>query len=358
MKTPDTKEQARMLFFQANLSQKQIAEYVGVNQRTLFDWIKQGDWKRARAAATAAPAMLADSYYNQLARMSEFIEQREERPFATKEESDIIRKLTMSVKQLGGSVSASFSELVQFCMLFSNFLQKRAPAISVQVVDVMDDFINSHMPGKQSYLKKVAAEKEIRAEYADYLNDLTAPVFPEEKNTESGHSAPEHNNNTLNFRTNHPQQSPPAPEESGSSVGSVSEEKAEKTGSSEHPAPAPTLALNSAPSLTLKPEEKSEKSGSYSGLIDRKTGLTLEPIIPGIRDNDAVSYLRLLEDKMNRHTPKIDTTIPPTPERVAEHIANHFRQGVTILKEFMKLSDEKINLLVTYLLRGGRFHKS
>ena len=344
MANPNTKEQARMLFFQANLSQKQIAEYVGVNQRTLFDWIKQGDWKRARAAATAAPAMLADSYYNQLARMSEFIEQRDERPFATKEESDIIRKLTMSVKQLGGTSSASFSELVQFCMLFSNFLQKRAPAISVQVVDAMDDFINSHMPGKQSYLKKVAAEKEIRAEYADYLNDLTAPVFPEGKIEKAGHPAPVYNNNTLNFSTNHTQQPPAPSEETGSSVGSVSEEKtaekAEKSGSSE------------LPKLTLKPEEKPAKSGSLSGQTEAEVLPVSGSIIPGLEDSEAMRYLRIIEAEANRQTPPIE--LPETPDLVdaLEYAVSYLTPGYQVLREAMNVPEQQIDLLIQKFMLG------
>lgn len=353
MTTPQQKEQARMLYFQANLTQKQIAEYVGINERTLFDWMKQGDWKRARATAAAAPMLLADHYYNQLARINEFIDQREERPYATKEEIDIIRKLTMSVKQLKGTTTATVTETIQFCMLFSSFLQKRAPKIAPQVVDIMDEFVQNLRPEKQTFLKIAAEEKEIRNDYDEYLRDLQNA-----KPEESGSTSEPANNITGSDVE-------PGQQETGAKqtlpalnkVGAVApqqptiektSQKPEESGSS--PDLQQTSGSNFHPQeLGSEKQNKPAKTGSPSGL---------EPIIAGLRDNDAVTYLRLLEDKMNRYEANIELPSTATQNERAEQVARIFQPGVLLLKEVFHLSDDCLEMLITYLLGGGRIHRS
>lgn len=99
---PKTNEeqQAFNLYFQTNLTQQQIADTLSINRKTLYTWISEGDWKRKRYTARHAPSVLVEQYYEQLANINRAIAARTDNPTPTREEADIMRKISMTIKQV------------------------------------------------------------------------------------------------------------------------------------------------------------------------------------------------------------------------------------------------------------------
>lgn len=99
---PKTNEeqQAFNLYFQTNLTQQQIADTLSINRKTLYTWISEGDWKRKRYTARHAPSFLVEQYYEQLANINRAIAARTDNPTPTREEADIMRKISMTIKQV------------------------------------------------------------------------------------------------------------------------------------------------------------------------------------------------------------------------------------------------------------------
>ncbi len=171
MNTPETKEQAKRLFFQSKLTRAQIAAIIGVHPRTLFDWIREGDWKSARNTAANAPMFITEQYYNQLNAMNRNISERSDRPFPTKEEADIMRKLSMTIRQV--KVRQGLSETIEIFALFSNFLRYKKPHIIEEVMHSMTDYLNTLKVNiTQTPIDQYNQQQEIKKDWEQYLYEL------------------------------------------------------------------------------------------------------------------------------------------------------------------------------------------
>lgn len=172
MYSPEIKEQARRLFFQSKLTKAQIAAILNVKPRTLFDWIQEGDWKCARSAAANAPMLISERYYAQLHAINETIRERRERPYPTKEESDIIRKLTLSIKQI--KMRLGISETMEVFTHFSNYLSHNRPAHMQEIMDCMSAYLHTFNRSlAQEHTNQYKEEEISHAEWEQYRYELS-----------------------------------------------------------------------------------------------------------------------------------------------------------------------------------------
>ena len=172
MHNPELKEQARRLYFQSKLTKPQIAAILDVKPRTLFDWIREGDWKCARSAAANAPMLITERYYAQLNAINESIRDRPERPFPTKEESEIIRKLTLSIKQM--RLRLGIGETMEIFTHFSNYLSQNRPQHMEEIMDCMTDYLRSFNRSlTQEYTRQNREEEDSNNEWEQYRYELS-----------------------------------------------------------------------------------------------------------------------------------------------------------------------------------------
>ncbi len=165
------KEQARRLFFQSKLTRPQIAAIVGIAPRTLFDWIREGDWKSARHAAANAPALITEHYYNQLNALNTTIKERRDRPYPTKDEAEIMRKLSMTIKQI--KLRHSVADTTEIFTLFSNYLKKTKPDLLQPMLNSMSSYLYSLRPEPAKRItSQFEAEQEARSDWEEYINEL------------------------------------------------------------------------------------------------------------------------------------------------------------------------------------------
>jgi len=93
--------QARDLYLNTGLSQKEIAQYVSVSEKTIYLWIKQQSWDKLKQASLAAPAMIVDNLFSQLVELQNHIATREEgNRFPTLHEAEVTRKLIQCIDKL------------------------------------------------------------------------------------------------------------------------------------------------------------------------------------------------------------------------------------------------------------------
>ena len=135
-------QRAFNFFFQTDLTQQQIADLLDINRRTLHRWMKEGGWKRAKYAASHAPGVLIEQYYEQLGQMNLKIAQRTEQPYPTKEESETIRRITATIKQMR-SGHATCAESVEVFMGFTEKLRKKDMALLTDVLPHITQYIKS-----------------------------------------------------------------------------------------------------------------------------------------------------------------------------------------------------------------------
>ena len=141
-------QQARDMYFSGNHSQRDIANTVGVSEKTVYLWIKQEAWDQLRQAALAAPAVIVDNLYSQLAELQQSIASREEgNRYPTVQEAEITRKLINCIIKLKEYPSQGAN--MQMMMQFAGYLQKAAPQLQKEVVIQADAFLKGR--GKIGY---------------------------------------------------------------------------------------------------------------------------------------------------------------------------------------------------------------
>ncbi|PQJ09648.1 hypothetical protein CJD36_017075 [Flavipsychrobacter stenotrophus] len=171
MTTTQLKEQARRLFFQSKLTRPQIAAIVGIAPRTLFDWIREGDWKSARNTAANAPALITEHYYNQLNALNATIKERRDRPYPTKDEAEIMRKLSMTIKQI--KLRHSVADTTEIFTLFSNYLRKTKPDLLQHMLNSMSSYLYTLRPDPTKVItNQFEAEQESRADWEALIAEL------------------------------------------------------------------------------------------------------------------------------------------------------------------------------------------
>jgi len=139
--------QARELYLQGGLTQKQIAEILNLNRKTVGLWMQQGQWRQLRIAAQQSPAMLLQDFYNQLAVLNEAIHQRGGIP--TVEESIVQRRLIMNIQSFK---QQPVSNYMQICTELIDEIRKQDTELSKQVALHADALVRQKTSKKRLYI--------------------------------------------------------------------------------------------------------------------------------------------------------------------------------------------------------------
>lgn len=180
LKKEQEKEYAKMLFLSQNQTQKEIAERVGVTEKTLTKWIAEGGWEKLKKSLLVTKANQLAMLYDQLEWQNihiatrkvvydvpeymykPFQEQNEKGEFVTKypefnpedypvklgnvatpKEADGIAKITSAIKRL--ETETSIAEIVEVAMEFTEFVTPLDLALAKQITKLFDIFITSKM---------------------------------------------------------------------------------------------------------------------------------------------------------------------------------------------------------------------
>ena len=136
----EQQQDARNLFFQTDLTQLQIADQVGVSQKTISIWANEGRWQKLRELSVKTPAIMIEEMYNELAEINLGIRNREPGfRFATPKEADTRRKLLASIRYVKEQQSAGSH--MEVLINFSEFLKTYQPTLVKDVVLAADAYL-------------------------------------------------------------------------------------------------------------------------------------------------------------------------------------------------------------------------
>ena len=168
----ENQQKAHDLFFQTDLNQQQISDLIGVNRKTLYGWIKQGNWLRAKHAANYAPMVLVEQYYAQLSALNNKVAARDE-PFPTKEEADIVRKISMTIEKIKNEKQA-VCEIIELFTNFTNELKKKDIELTKKIIVHMDEYVKK-LTDEGNTGKISRQEQEFEQEYQQWIIAHTPP---------------------------------------------------------------------------------------------------------------------------------------------------------------------------------------
>ncbi|MES2704461.1 MAG: helix-turn-helix domain-containing protein [Bacteroidota bacterium] len=155
-------EQARHLYFNCGMTQRDIAAKVGISERTLYNWIRQHAWEQLKRAAYQAPAMIAENLCSQLVELQNTIAARElGSRYPTKDEAEVTRKLLAGMEKV--KKYPTKSQTLQVFASFRDFLRNSygkdaARAFGMQMMSFLDnDPVNGYQPYNMEFgIDKIA----------------------------------------------------------------------------------------------------------------------------------------------------------------------------------------------------------
>ena len=147
--------QARDLYFNAGKPSGEIARTIGVDRKTVYNWIKQGKWEEMKIAAAQAPGVLLQNIYNHIDEVNKKISKRHvDDRCPTMLEIDMLRKLIGMVKGLN---KISVGGYMQCYQELSTYISAHDPALADAVSGYTENFIQENMVGLRYYTKPIPA---------------------------------------------------------------------------------------------------------------------------------------------------------------------------------------------------------
>ena len=155
MPAPLDQQGARDMYLNTNASQREIAEAIGIDPKTLYQWIKSGRWAEMKAAARQAPGIIQQQLYNHISAINDNISKRED-CLPTFKEVDMLRKLILSTKQMQ---QLSLGTYIQVFQEFTSFMHADTQDLELtkKITLIADRYLQG-MTNRKTFLSNEAVK--------------------------------------------------------------------------------------------------------------------------------------------------------------------------------------------------------
>lgn len=137
------KEWAKLLYTKEHISQKEIAERVGVSAVTVNKWVNKERWDDLKVSITITREEQLKNLYRQLAEMNKTISERNGNKFPSTAEADTIAKLANAIDKL--ETETGLNEILSAFKAFLNWLRKFNLDEAQRLVPLFDDFVKTKL---------------------------------------------------------------------------------------------------------------------------------------------------------------------------------------------------------------------
>lgn len=136
------KDFAKTLFVNEKLSQKEIAERVGVVEKTISKWIKEGEWEKLRRSMIIVKDEQLSDLYEKLSTLNQYIKENQAN-IVTNKDVDSISKLTSSIQRL--EIETSIGETIDVAKNIIEFVRPLDLDFAKKMTSYFDVYIQSKM---------------------------------------------------------------------------------------------------------------------------------------------------------------------------------------------------------------------
>lgn len=133
---------AQILYVNENLTAKEIADRVGVTQKTMGRWIKDGKWDQLRKSMLVTKQKMITMMYDQLEALNNSIAERTP-AIPDGKEADVISKITTSIQRL--ETEASVAETIEVAKSFINYVREYNLELAKEITEHFDSYIQYKM---------------------------------------------------------------------------------------------------------------------------------------------------------------------------------------------------------------------
>lgn len=135
------KEWAQLLFTNGESTQKDISVKVGISEKTMSKWVKEGKWEDLRKSLLTTKNEILRNLYSLLDKISNKL--KTDDSIGDSKIADMYVKYTAAIKNL--ETETSIAECVEVARLFVNWLQNIDPQFALLVLNHFDSFIKERL---------------------------------------------------------------------------------------------------------------------------------------------------------------------------------------------------------------------
>lgn len=144
MTNAEKKEYAKILYVKETMTQKEIAQKVGISEKTLSKWVNDNEWDRLKASIVITKEEELRRVYQQISAINEVIATRTNgERFASSREADILTKLAAAARSL--ETDSSIADIVEVGKRFLNWLRMSDLDKAKEFARLLDGFIKDSM---------------------------------------------------------------------------------------------------------------------------------------------------------------------------------------------------------------------
>lgn len=139
------KEHAKLLFTRDNITvQKELAERVGVGEKTMGEWIEDGGWKKLKRNFILTREEQLANLLDELTELNEAIKNKKEgERYADSKEANVRRFLIRDIKDL--ETKALLPELISSLTQLLDFVRRNDLADAQMISKYVDSFIKTKL---------------------------------------------------------------------------------------------------------------------------------------------------------------------------------------------------------------------
>jgi hypothetical protein len=132
---------AEALYLKGDITQKEIAARVKVNEKTIGRWVEKYKWESLRKSLLTTKSELLRNLYNILDRINDKL--KEEESIGDSRIADMYVKYTASIKNL--ETDTNLGQIVEVLRMFVNYLQTIDPEFALSVLNHSDKFVKDQL---------------------------------------------------------------------------------------------------------------------------------------------------------------------------------------------------------------------
>lgn len=134
------KDFAKSLYLREHITQKEIAERVGISAVTVNKWVNAEGWEKLKASLSVTRDEQLANMYNQIAEINTNIAKREEGArYPNSKESDIINKIAATIERLERETGVA--DIISVSRGLLDFIRKSDPDKAREISYYLDAYI-------------------------------------------------------------------------------------------------------------------------------------------------------------------------------------------------------------------------
>jgi DNA-binding XRE family transcriptional regulator len=144
MKREEKKDWARLLYTREKITQKEVAERVGITAKTMCSWVREENWDKLRQSIIVTKEEQLRRIYMQIEELNTSIMSKPEgERFANSKQADTMNKLASAARKL--ETEASIADIIEVSKRIITWIRQNDFEKAKEISNIIDAFIKDQL---------------------------------------------------------------------------------------------------------------------------------------------------------------------------------------------------------------------